>query len=189
METLAAAPLNPRRQLDAGPVSNTNDDGFKAFGEDGPTFFDILDIINPLQHIPIISTLYRAATGDEIDPVPRIAGGALFGGLIGAVSSLVNVVIEELTGSDLGEHVLALFEDDGGAEPEPDAPTVDVAQASLVTAAGNEQRPPQAALAPALYHSPLSAYVGVSEWARSETAFMTAAADTIVLGPTIDIRA
>lgn len=189
METLATAPPIPLQHVDAGPVSNTDYDGFKAFGEDGPSFFDILDIINPLQHIPIISTLYRAATGDEIDPVPRVAGGALFGGLIGAVSSLVNVVIEELTGNDLGEHVLALFEGDGGAAPEPDSPAVDVAQASFVTAVGNEQGPPQAALASALYRSPLTAYVGVSEWARRETAFMTAAADTILHGPTIDIRA
>ncbi len=78
---------------------------FEPFGDDGLTFGDILDVVNPLQHIPIVSTLYREWTGDEIDPVPRIAGGALFGGVAGAIASLVNVVVDEITGSDIGEHV------------------------------------------------------------------------------------
>ena len=177
METLATAPPNPIRHVDAAPVSDTDHDGFEAFGEDGPTFFDILDIINPLQHIPIISTLYRAVTGDEIDPVPRIAGGALFGGLIGAVASLVNVVIDELTGSDIGEHVLALFEGDGEATVEPNAP-----------AAGGERGPLAAAVAAELYRSPVTAYAEVSEWARGEAAFMTAAANTDPVAPTVDIH-
>ncbi len=30
------------------------------------TFDDFIDIINPLQHIPILSTVYREMTGDEI---------------------------------------------------------------------------------------------------------------------------
>ena len=78
---------------------------FEPFGDDGLTFGDILDVVNPLQHIPIVSTLYREWTGDGIDPVPRIAGGALFGGIAGAIASLVNVVVDEITGSDIGEHV------------------------------------------------------------------------------------
>jgi hypothetical protein len=189
METFATAPPNPLHYVDAAPVPDTDHGGFKAFGEDGPTFFDILDIINPLQHIPIVSTLYRAITGDAIDPVPRVAGGALFGGLIGAVSSLVNVVIDELTGNDLGEHVLALFEGEGGAAAEPDAPATGVAQASFVTAAGEDREPPSAAVAAGLYRSPVSAHIGVLEWARGEAAFMTANANTNPVGPTIDIRA
>lgn len=84
---------------------------FEPFGDDGLTFEDILDVINPLQHIPIISTLYREWTDDQIDPIPRIAGGALFGGWMGAISSLVNMVVDEITGSDVGEHVLAFATD------------------------------------------------------------------------------
>lgn len=183
METLATAPPIPLHHVDAAPVADTGHDGFEAFGEDGPTFFDILDIINPLQHIPIVSTFYRAVTGDEIDPVPRVAGGALFGGLIGAVASLVNVVIDELTGSDVGEHVLALFEGDAAAEPE--SPAVEVAQASFVTTA--EEGRGRAALAAGLNRSPVTAYIGVSEWARGEAAFMTATANTNSVGPTVNI--
>ena len=53
--------------------------------KDGPSFSDLLDIINPLQHIPIINTLYQKLTGDEEGAAADVAGGALWGGLIGVV--------------------------------------------------------------------------------------------------------
>ncbi|MDJ0950059.1 MAG: hypothetical protein QNJ94_14165 [Alphaproteobacteria bacterium] len=84
-------------------------------------FGDILDAINPLQHIPIVSTIYREITGDEIGPAPRIAGGALFGGLIGAAVSLFNVIIEDGTGKDIGEHAVAMLFDGDDEAPPPTA--------------------------------------------------------------------
>ena len=36
-----------------------------AEGDDSPSFKDVLDTINPLQHIPIINTIYRELTGDQ----------------------------------------------------------------------------------------------------------------------------
>src|SRR5690349_12138760 len=51
----------------------------RLWGKDGFSFGALLDAINPLQHIPVVSTIYRAATGDTIGPAPRIMGGALFG--------------------------------------------------------------------------------------------------------------
>ena len=77
------------------------------FGQDGLTFGDLVDIINPLQHIPVISTIYRALTDDQIEPGSRLAGGALFGGGIGFASALFNAVLENATGQDIGEHALA----------------------------------------------------------------------------------
>ena len=77
------------------------------FGEDGLTFADLLDIVNPLQHIPVVSTIYRALTGDEIEHGSRMAGGALFGGGIGFAGALFNVILENDTGKDIGEHALA----------------------------------------------------------------------------------
>jgi hypothetical protein len=59
------------------------------------SFGELLDIINPLHHIPIVSNIYRNMTGDEISPVARIAGGALFGGAIGGVTSLAAAAIQE----------------------------------------------------------------------------------------------
>jgi hypothetical protein len=70
----------------------------KPFG-----FGDLIDIINPLQHIPLIGTLYRNITGDEIRGSGRILGGALFGGPMGAASSMVNVLVEHDTGRDMTE--------------------------------------------------------------------------------------
>ena len=88
---------------------------FQAFGDYGLTFWDFLDIINPLQHIPVISTLYRSITGDEIDPAAKIAGGALYGGPIGAIASLIGVAVEHGTGKDIGEHALAMVRDEPAA--------------------------------------------------------------------------
>lgn len=99
-------------------TSNSSSDEF--FGEDGLSFGDILDAINPLQHIPVVSTIYRAITGDQIDPGARLAGGAMFGGPIGFVASLINSAIESVSGEDIGGHVMALFEETGTA-PAPEA--------------------------------------------------------------------
>lgn len=70
------------------------------FGEDGFTFGDIIDIVNPLQHIPVVSNIYRKITGDTIAPAMEIAGGALFGGPIGAVTSMLTVAFESYIKSD-----------------------------------------------------------------------------------------
>ncbi|MBT5013959.1 MAG: hypothetical protein HON02_05865, partial [Rhodospirillaceae bacterium] len=67
--------LEPRRSLqnvgskdkdeDEERRLNGGGDQFHAFGADGFTFLDFLDIINPLQHIPVVGSLYRDMTGDE----------------------------------------------------------------------------------------------------------------------------
>lgn len=85
---------------------------FTLFGDDGFGFDDFLDIINPLQHIPVISSLYRELTGDEISPGSRIIGGGVFGGAIGVATSVINTAIEASTGKDAGEHVISLFQDE-----------------------------------------------------------------------------
>ena len=122
--SLAAAPA--RRDLpaavpeapattDSGEVSGEVS-GEDFWGEDGFTFGDILDLINPFHHVPVVSTLYRAATDDDISIGARLLGGALFGGIIGLFGAIFSTIVESATGKDLGEHVLALFED---APPEP----------------------------------------------------------------------
>jgi len=73
------------------------------------TFRDFIDVINPLQHIPIISTIYRSITHDEIKAPARILGGGLFGGLVGAAVGLINSLFSKVTGKDMGEHMADLF--------------------------------------------------------------------------------
>lgn len=80
-------------------------DGF--WGKDGFTFGDLVDLVNPLQHIPIVSTIYRAITGDEIAMGPRMVGGAVLGGVIGFGLAAANAAVEYETGKDVGETVLA----------------------------------------------------------------------------------
>ena len=83
---------------------NPNDTGInKPFG-----FSDFIDIVNPLHHIPLVNYAYREMTGDTIRRIGNIVGGAIFGGPVGAASGLVNTVIQEETGKDLGANVLAL---------------------------------------------------------------------------------
>jgi hypothetical protein len=80
-------------------------------------FHDLLDIINPLQHLPVVGTLYRAITGDKIGTVEKIAGDALYGGLWGAVSSVADTAFEAVTGKDFGSTVLAFAENQLGFGP------------------------------------------------------------------------
>jgi hypothetical protein len=72
------------------------------------SFHDLLDIINPLQHLPVIGTIYRAITGEHIGKFEKVAGDALYGGLWGAVSSFADLAFEAVTGKDFGDTVLAL---------------------------------------------------------------------------------
>jgi hypothetical protein len=75
----------------------------------GFTFHDFLSIINPLQHLPVISTIYRAVTGDQIGVPEKIAGDALYGGVWGAVASVADAAFQAVTGKDFGDTVLAFF--------------------------------------------------------------------------------
>lgn len=75
------------------------------------SFGDLVDMINPLQHIPILSSVYRKLTGDEIGNLPRLIGDTLIGGLLGGwisgvVTSLANITLKEASGQDAGEHLL-----------------------------------------------------------------------------------
>src|SRR4051812_22998827 len=45
---------------------------FKFWEKEDFGFGDLVDIVNPLKHIPIFSPLYRHWTGDQIGPAPRV---------------------------------------------------------------------------------------------------------------------
>ncbi len=82
-------------------------------------FGDFLDAINPLQHLPGISTLYREVTGDTIKAPMKILGSAIMGGPLGVIGAVIDSVIEEVTGKDMGAHVMAFLtgEDEGPQSP------------------------------------------------------------------------
>jgi hypothetical protein len=114
---------NPDSQQALSELSpeDAESSGFQPFGSDGFSFLDLLDVVNPLQHIPIVGTLYRQFTGDTIDPLPRIAGSTFFFGPVGAAVSGANVVLQEASGRDVGEHVMALLRDEGSGLQTADA--------------------------------------------------------------------
>ena len=94
------------------------------------------DVVNPLQHIPVVGTIYRAITGEHLDPVEKIAGDTLYGGLWGAVSSVADVAFEGLTGKSFEDTAFALFKGDGKtsvASTKVTAPVI-TADASLPSA-------------------------------------------------------
>ena len=141
-----------RDDKESGLIGNN----FQVFGADGFTFLDFLDIINPLQHIPLVGTMYRSITDDEIDPGARITGGSLFGGPIGTVVALANVTIEQKTGQDIGNHMMAFFtgEDDNSPEIKNNINLVNSPQSLSLASATN----------------PISTNAEVLEWAQLENA-------------------
>lgn len=94
-----------RRGIDEAPSAGEIDD--MQFGE--MSFGDLIDIVNPLQHIPIVSTIYRAVTGDVINPASRVVGGLIFGGPIGAVFASIGAVIEQASGFKPEDMLAGLF--------------------------------------------------------------------------------
>ena len=112
-------------------------------------FADFLDIINPLQHIPIVATIYRNLSGDQIAMAPRVIGGALWGRIGGFVSGIINSAVEWFTGKDIGDHIYSAIFDKLSGSSDSSA----VAQAS-------ELRPtdatPKVAVTPAIPELPLT---------------------------------
>ena len=84
-----------------------------SIGQPSLGFGDLLDALNPLQHLPIVASVYRSVTEDTIGPLARVAGGLLYGGPIGLAISLGDAILEQASGDDLGSHLMAtLFSSD-----------------------------------------------------------------------------
>ena len=69
------------------------------------SFHDVLSALNPLQYLPVIGTIYRAATGDLIpEPVRRLGSllvSGLLGGPVGVAINLATMAAEKIAGIDL----------------------------------------------------------------------------------------
>ena len=127
-QTLTDAAVNktatPALSLSSTPEAPAEKDD--SFG-----LLDLVDMINPLQHIPIISTLYRAVTGDAIKPISQIVGGAAFGGFIGAAGGIANAIVASETGKDIGENVMGFITGSGTSPAHADLPGTTIAMANL----------------------------------------------------------
>ncbi len=63
-------------------------------------FGEIWDTINPLQHIPLVSSLYRTVTDTSISTFSNIAGSTLYGGPIGGAIAAVQEGASAIFGSN-----------------------------------------------------------------------------------------
>ena len=109
---------------DAGQKIDTN--GGTQTEESGYQFHDVVDVINPLHHLPVVGMIYRGLTGDTLHPMSQILGGAIFGGPIGAVTGTINAVSQTQTGKDVTDHVLGFAGlSFGGADNSNFTPTID----------------------------------------------------------------
>ena len=94
MEVSAISPISNKSQ--ANPLAATD-----SFG-----FADLIDVINPLQHIPIVNNIYRSLTGDTIGGFANVVGSTLFGGPIGGGVALANEIVKTDTGKSITEHAM-----------------------------------------------------------------------------------
>ncbi len=68
-------------------------------------FDDFLDIINPLQHIPLISVGYRALTGDEMHGAARLIELGM--GPAAGAGTVFDLALESTTGGTMEDHAIA----------------------------------------------------------------------------------
>jgi hypothetical protein len=116
--------------LPAAPASPPPASGPSLWAPGGFGFKDLLDIVNPLQHLPVIGSIYRYLTGDEPSGGARIVGDTIYGGPIGFGVGVVSTLLTDSQGHDLGEKALAAVFGPGPSS----AKTTEVAKASTQAA-------------------------------------------------------
>lgn len=67
---------------------------------------DFVDIINPLQHIPVVAQIYRAVTGDQAYGLSNFIGALPFGP-ISVASAIIDTAVRAQTGRDAGTDMAA----------------------------------------------------------------------------------
>lgn len=130
-------PSSSQNRLGYAPIENTAQTAQNTeFG-----FGDLIDMVNPLQHLPVIGHLYRQLTGDEIKPIGQIMGGALFGGPLGAAAGLVNAVIEQETGKDVTSNAYAMVFQGQAPTYRSEQPQISSSPETRLAAIQNQMRP------------------------------------------------
>src|SRR5688572_21325257 len=75
----------------------------KSAAQPTSLFGEIWDTINPFQHIPIVSQLYRAASGSDISAFANIAGSTIYGGPVGGAIAAVQEGVSAIGDAIFGE--------------------------------------------------------------------------------------
>ena len=97
----------------AAPLAGAGPSDRHADRAPSPNFHAVLSALNPLQYVPVIGTIYRAATGDTIPEAIRRLGSlvvsALMGGPVGIAINLATMAAEKIAGIDLDRTGQALL--------------------------------------------------------------------------------
>lgn len=100
------------------------------------SFGDLVDIVNPLQHIPGVANVYRAITGDTISAPARFMGSMLFMGPVGLAMTAADTLAMNADGELASEQLIAAISgrqaDSGTVTAKTNIP--DTAPTSAVTA-------------------------------------------------------
>lgn len=120
------AALDPVQPITRKPQQDQRSE--QAADDPGSLFETVIDSINPLQHIPGVSSVYQEVTGDTTNPISAMAGGFLFGGPMGLAAGAAGSFLEMLTGKSIMGHAMALFSGDGATETD----AIDAMQAASV---------------------------------------------------------
>lgn len=113
MQSMVQAALEPTPEQVAATAAELENPTATAFANgSSPGFADVLDIINPLQHIPLVSQYYRDWTGDDMGYISQVAGGAFWGGGVGVATSFVNLGLTSVMGKSPSQYVQQLFASD-----------------------------------------------------------------------------
>lgn len=67
-----------------------------SFGKDGLEANDGFDTVNVLNHVPVVSELYKNVSGHDISGISKLAGGYLYGGPTGLVFSALELTTQSL---------------------------------------------------------------------------------------------
>ena len=120
MQSMVQAALAPTPEQAAATAAEAADPAATAFADgSSPGLGDALDIINPLQHIPLVSQYYRDWTGDDMGYISQVAGGALWGGSLGVATSFVNLGLTSVMGKSPTQYIQQFFAADEEATASP----------------------------------------------------------------------
>ncbi|PTW60184.1 hypothetical protein C8N35_105187 [Breoghania corrubedonensis] len=86
-------------RISAGPAASAREGDAEGFG-----FSDLIDTLNPLQQLPLVGSLYRAVTGDEISPQAHYAGSALYGMALGGPVGMGAFLGMAMVGDAVSDH-------------------------------------------------------------------------------------
>jgi hypothetical protein len=105
---------------------------------DHKSFWDNLwDTVNPLEHFPVVSTIYDKVTHNHVGDLEKVAGDTLYGGPMGLASSLANVAFEHITGKSFGDMVMGWITGDDDSKPN----TVMASKATTTSATPPDKTP------------------------------------------------